>query len=145
MSADEFLEFRDGLMREYAIELADATGVTAEEAEAMADAHLKESVAEDSPANVPLRIFDPESDAEVGALWLVADGEDSFLMDFRIEEEFRGRGFGRAAMEGVEQLARASGAKQIRLHVFARNRVARTLYERQGYEVVSLQMRKLLP
>jgi len=139
MGEDDFVAFRQSLLLAYADELCEATGVTTEEAEAMADAHLEVPPDEYHAA---VRIRDAATDDAVGAAWmLIADG-DAFLMEFRIDEEYRGRGYGRAAMTELEGLARRGGAGQIRLHVFARNAPARALYEQHGFEVVSLQMRK---
>jgi len=141
MAEEEFRLFRAALLQAYADELCEATGVTTEEAEAMADAHLEVPPEEYHAA---VRIRDASTDEDVGVAWmLIADG-DAFLMEFRIDAAHRGRGFGGAAMAELEGLARRGGANQIRLHVFARNAPARALYERHGFETVSLQMRKRL-
>jgi len=139
MTEDEFLAYRDALLHAYAAELETSTGVAADEAEAMADAHL--AVPEDE-FHAAVRIRDVATGDVVGEAWLLAADEDAFLMDFRVDSAFQGRGFGRAAMAELEILARNAGARQIRLHVFARNAPARSLYEKHGFEVVSLQMRK---
>jgi ribosomal protein S18 acetylase RimI-like enzyme len=139
MAEEEFLEFRGSLLRAYADELCESTGVTTEEAEAMADAHLEVPPDEFHSA---VHIRDAATDESVGAAWMLVADADAFLMEFRIDAEYRGRGYGRAAMDELEGLARRGGAQQIRLHVFARNAPARALYERHGFEVVSLQMRK---
>jgi ribosomal protein S18 acetylase RimI-like enzyme len=64
------------------------------------------------------------------------------VWDVAIEPEFRGRGFGRAAMELADRLARANGARTIGLNVFGRNTVARNLYASLGYEESAVVMRK---
>ena len=61
-----------------------------------------------------------------------------------IDEEFRGRGYGREAMLLAEQLARREGALTLGLNVFGHNQVARTLYSSLGYEETAVQMRKAL-
>jgi len=141
MADGDFHAYRESLMRAYAAELETSTGVAGEEAEAMAAAHL--AVPEDE-FHAAVRIRDAATDERVGAAWIISADEDAFLMDFGIDAEHRGRGYGRAAMAELEELARRAGARQIRLHVFARNAPARGLYEQHGFEVVSLQMRKAI-
>ena len=47
-------------------------------------------------------------------------------------------------MRCLEDHVREDGCRTLRLHVFADNRAARALYEKAGFEIVSLQMRKTL-
>jgi ribosomal protein S18 acetylase RimI-like enzyme len=47
-------------------------------------------------------------------------------------------------LQEAEVLARASGVRTIRIGVLARNRVARELYERQGFEPYHVQLVKPL-
>ncbi len=61
-----------------------------------------------------------------------------------IDEEFRGRGYGRQAMLLAEELARTNGASTMRLNVFGHNNVARRLYWSLGYQETSVHMRKAL-
>ena len=70
--------------------------------------------------------------------------KSGFIFDIRIDEKFRGKGYGKQAMSLIEEKARELGLKSIGLHVFAVNNVARNLYESVGYEVSSLNMTKKL-
>jgi ribosomal protein S18 acetylase RimI-like enzyme len=47
----------------------------------------------------------------------------------------RGQGVGRTLMERLHEEARARGARQVRLTVYADNEPARRLYEELGYEL----------
>lgn len=89
-----------------------------------------------------------DEDHTVGVIWLKAnlDGpvKNGFIFDVYIEEKFRGKGYGKEMMLLVEEKARELGLKSIGLHVFAYNKVARSLYESIGYEVSSLNMIKTL-
>ncbi|MBS0445997.1 MAG: GNAT family N-acetyltransferase [Proteobacteria bacterium] len=84
---------------------------------------------------------------EVGTLWL---GEipgrqrAAFVYDIRIDTAARGRGYGEATMRAAEAEARRLGLTEIKLHVFADNHAARTLYEKLGYIVTNLNMSKPL-
>jgi ribosomal protein S18 acetylase RimI-like enzyme len=82
----------------------------------------------------------------VGALWFAAEDEvgrgAAFIWDITIDEGHRGRGYGRAAMEALEPLARSLGYDTIRLHVFGDNAVARHLYLAVGYGETDVTMVK---
>lgn len=85
----------------------------------------------------------------VGWLWLGVPGPDpdplmAWVFEIEIEAPFRGRGYGRAAMERAEDEARAHGMTSLGLNVHGQNMVARSLYESLGYEVTAMQMKKLV-
>ena len=86
-------------------------------------------------------------DVAVGWLWLGVPGPDpdplmAWVFEIEIEAPFRGRGYGRAAMERAEDEARAHGMTSLGLNVHGQNMVARSLYESLGYEVTAMQMKK---
>jgi ribosomal protein S18 acetylase RimI-like enzyme len=81
----------------------------------------------------------------VGALWFAPDElgrGTAFIWDIAIERAHRGEGYGRAAMEALEPLARSLGYDSIRLHVVGDNAVARSLYESVGYSEADVTMVK---
>jgi ribosomal protein S18 acetylase RimI-like enzyme len=84
----------------------------------------------------------------VGALWFAAEDEvghaTTFIWDIAIDPAHRGRGYGRAAMEALEPLARSLGYDTSRLHVFGDNTVARGLYRAVGYTETDVTMVKRL-
>ena len=88
----------------------------------------------------------PGADGEVvGWIWIgpFAEGSDAWwVWDVEIDEQHRGAGHGRAAMQLAEQEAARHGAVTLGLNVFGYNDAARRLYESLGYETTSLQMRK---
>jgi len=57
---------------------------------------------------------------------------------------WRGQGVGEALMQAAEAWARERGAEQVVLDMAAANDGARRFYERLGYEVYALQMRRAL-
>ena len=70
----------------------------------------------------------------VGHLWVAReDAARWYVWDVAIEPSLRGRGFGRAAMDLAEDMARADRAVIIGLSVLATNRVALELYRSMGY------------
>ncbi len=82
----------------------------------------------------------------VGALWFAADDQvgrgTAFIWDIAIDPAHRGLGYGRAAMEALEPVARSLGYDTIRLHVFGDNVVARRLYQAVGYAETDVTMVK---
>ncbi len=82
----------------------------------------------------------------IGTLWFAArdesGGSGAFIYDIVIDPAQRGRGYGRAAMEALEPLARSLGFDTIRLHVFGHNAVARHLYATVGYAETDVGMMK---
>ncbi len=82
----------------------------------------------------------------VGTIWMKANldtaNKNGFIYDIAIDESQRGKGYGRQAMQLIETKARELGIRQMGLHVFAKNKVARNLYEGLGYKTKSLNMTK---
>jgi diamine N-acetyltransferase len=91
-------------------------------------------------------------DASLGRAWLILDGDapvgyvvlcfgyslewlgrDAFIDEFYLREEFRGRGWGRAAMAFVEDAARAAGIRTLYLEVVRENAAALKIYRSMGY------------
>jgi GNAT superfamily N-acetyltransferase len=89
-----------------------------------------------------------DGDDEVGVLWLHveqrSDGPHAFGYDFEVRSDLRRRGYGRAIAEAAERACREWGVVSIGLSVFGFNTGARGLYEKLGYQVTSVQMRKRL-
>ena len=91
-------------------------------------------------------IQDADQGRAVGALWLMVNLDSprpsGFILDLEIDEPYRRKGYGRAAMLELERLARGMGLRQLGLNVFAHNAGARALYESLGYGLGSLNMLK---
>lgn len=91
-------------------------------------------------------------DSDLGLAWLILDGDaavgyvvlcfgyslewlgrDAFVDEFYLREEYRGRGWGRAAMEFVEEAARAVGIRTLHLEVVKENTTALHVYRKLGF------------
>jgi ribosomal protein S18 acetylase RimI-like enzyme len=66
------------------------------------------------------------------------------VYDIDVDESYRGRGYGKAAMIFAEQEGRRRGLTRIALHVGARNDRARNLYRSLGFEENEVAMSKSL-
>ncbi|WP_085521572.1 GNAT family N-acetyltransferase [Tuberibacillus sp. Marseille-P3662] len=84
----------------------------------------------------------------IGILWLRVQSnhqeKQAIIFDIKLDEDQRGKGFGTAAMEAIDEYAQSMGVQQIRLHVFAHNQRAKSLYEKMGYDMTGYQMSKRL-
>ncbi len=125
-----------------------ATGVGEAAASRTAAEQQAAAFPDGRPANGHV-VFEVVVDGEeAGQLWIGPRAPDDYdhwwVWDIEIDEAWRGRGVGRAAMELVEREARARGAIEIGLSVTAENSPARHLYESLGYRQIAVRMRKPL-
>jgi GNAT superfamily N-acetyltransferase len=142
---DEYGAFVDRGMAFYVEDMVRA-GVDRDVAQAKADKDLP-LLLPDGLATPGHSMFAVEDDGRfAGYLWLCdRDGElghSLFVYAVEIDEEFRGRGLGRAAMVFAEQEARRLGIAKVALNVFGGNEVARRLYLELGYTETAVYMEK---
>ena len=121
-------------------------GVDRDVAQAKADKDLPHLLPEGlaTPNHYMYAILDDGCFA--GYLWLCdRDGElghSLFVYAVEIDDEFRGRGLGRAAMVFAEGEAKRLGIAKVALNVFGGNAVARGLYLSLGYMETAVHMEK---
>ena len=124
------------------------TGEDPDEAKRIADDQYASFFPDGRPAPGQLTFRVMDGDAPVGWIWIGPRTPEQlsayWVWNVVIGEEHRGKGFGRAAMLLVEEVALAAGATSLGLNVFGHNRIARRLYESLGYETMAIQMRKEL-
>ncbi len=93
-------------------------------------------------------ICDANSGNKVGMIWFAVLTKPlvpmAFIYDFRVNEQYRGKGYGTQALLAIEDQVKELGIKSIGLHVFGHNTIARALYEKAGYRVTNVQMVKEL-
>jgi len=70
--------------------------------------------------------------------------KEAFIYDIFILKRYRGKGMGRMTLEEIAQEARKLFARRLSLHVFSHNPVAKSLYEKVGFSIDSLNMSKKL-
>lgn len=84
----------------------------------------------------------------MGWLWLYADPfhpqKEAFIYSFGLYEAFRGKGLAQLALQTLDERARELGAERLALHVFAHNETAVYLYQKMGYAMTNIRMRKQL-
>jgi len=150
---DEFPEFLAFLRKEYVRSMVDEAGMTTEAAEDKADAdhaslfpggrpqpHHRISLLEDATTSERAgHLFWAERQPP-GSL-----GTRAYLYELYIEEAYRRRGFGRRALELLEEEARAQGLPGIDLNVWGGNAGARALYRAAGFDEKAVFMSRELP
>jgi GNAT superfamily N-acetyltransferase len=85
----------------------------------------------------------------VGRLWFSERpsarlGRLAWLYELEIDERFRGRGYGRRALELLEDEVGRRGITEIALNVWGGNETARSLYRSRGYFERAVEMAKEL-
>jgi len=144
ITPDEYPAMIAATRADYATDIELNGGWTREAAERKADEDVAR-VLPQGPSTPGHGIFMLEANGEtVGRLW-VAERELGarqvlFIYEIAVDERHRGRGYGRQAMQLVEDHARSRGIGRIELNVFGGNEVARHLYRSVGYRETSVQM-----
>ncbi|MFJ7730612.1 GNAT family N-acetyltransferase [Lysinibacillus sp. NPDC097231] len=86
------------------------------------------------------------NDILVGMIWIAqkapTNSNEGFIYDFVIFEQYQGQGYGKKAMKEAEVIAKELGMNKMGLHVFGHNKIARSLYEKMGYEITNITMAK---
>ncbi len=75
----------------------------------------------------------------LGAIVLVAAGDDFDVGNIAVPQDVRRAGVGRALIAWAAETARSAGRERIVLEVAADNAPAQTLYERQGFRQIGLR------
>jgi GNAT superfamily N-acetyltransferase len=149
MRDDELVAWLPLMRDRYTADMVEQAGVPEEQAAIKAADDVERLFPGEAPSEQQL-VYVIEADGEpAGVLWLCRrddafSGPCLFVYDVELEERYRGRGYGRAAMEFAEDEARRLGVDRIALNVFGRNEVARGLYRSLGYEENAVAMSKQL-
>jgi ribosomal protein S18 acetylase RimI-like enzyme len=145
-TADEIGAWVSRVAAEYAADIAASGSLPSEEARQKAESDLRAQLA-DRTGQLFFRLIAGEQ--PVGWLWLAVpfpggDPAMAWVNYVQVDEEFRGRGYGKQAMLLAEEEAAARGMTSVGLNVLGNNAVARGLYDSLGYEVTAQQMKKVL-
>jgi ribosomal protein S18 acetylase RimI-like enzyme len=148
MTDEEFAAFRARAVDDYAVDKVAAGEWPHDRSRDLAEAQTDSLLprGRDTPGMM-LVIAEAEHDGPVGYAWLALEGSEvgrAWIYDIAIDEEHRGKGYGRALLTGLEKVAHDRGLDSIALNVFAGNDIARRLYEKAGFRATSLQMAKRL-
>ena len=134
-------------LADYPAELEANFGYSAAQSKAQAEKEL----ADDLPLglktpNQLICCIEKDNESTLGYLWYTFDddGATAFILDFVLYEQFRGMGFGKAALLALEKALADTSAMQIKLRVAGSNKRAFKLYERMGFKITDIKMTKTL-
>lgn len=87
-------------------------------------------------------IINDADDQKLGVLWVNVESGQAFIYDFRIEDEYRGKGYGKQALMALDEKLQSMNVQSVSLHVFGDNITAQELYKKMGFEITGIHMRK---
>ncbi|WP_039075743.1 GNAT family N-acetyltransferase [Bacillus sp. MSP13] len=149
MTAEEFGAFRGMSVQNYAKQNIESGTRTEKEAlEKSEQAYEKMIPNGRNSSNHYFWNITNEQGERIGWLWLYADPhhpqKEAFIYSFGMYEAFRGKGLAQLALQTLDERARKLGAERLALHVFAHNETAVHLYQKMGYAMTNIRMRKQL-
>jgi ribosomal protein S18 acetylase RimI-like enzyme len=150
MTAAQFDDYLGPAIAGYAEAHRKAGDADAEEALVLAKADYDSllPLGIETPNHHLFTIVDGVTSEAVGMLWYEARerrGRKSiYIFDFQVDPRQRGKGYGTAALNEVERMARLQGIGRISLNVMGWNHQAQALYERVGFNVAGIGMTKVL-
>jgi ribosomal protein S18 acetylase RimI-like enzyme len=148
ITAAELTARLPGLVDGYAQDILGTGRVSAENAHAEAQRQIDELLPEGVDTPGTLLLVAEDAGRPVGWIWLSLPGgnhqDTAWVYDIEVDQDERGKGYGRAIMRAAETELFARGIPRLALNVFAYNTPARRLYESLGFEVTAQQMIKKL-
>lgn len=135
MTEAEFAAWRDETERGYAADIAESGVMSPERAREMAAAQTRELLPDGLQTAGHSFLCLCADGAVVATNWIQHHRWPGVSWVYGVEthEQFRGRGYGRAAMLLGEQSALDAGDTHLALNVFGQNGVAISLYKSMGY------------
>ncbi len=139
MSQEEFKNFFEKSICDYASDLVKSSNITMDEARIQAQAEFTEMLPDglETKDNVLRIIVDVAEQKAVGIIWYLFEMTDDvkqvFLSDFFIKEEERRKGYASAALIEMEQDARRNGCAESIIYVWKHNPSGINLYNKCGY------------
>lgn len=145
-SAVEQNKFIEYSKIEYEKDIARTYNVSMEEAQKISEKHTKNALENKEMKNEVLTIFDENTNTNIGAIWIGLNPSKLkvFIYQIIIEEKYRGKGYGKSSLQKLDEYCLERDYKSISLSVFGWNTVAHGLYQRSGYETLSISMKKIL-
>lgn len=146
MTAEEYAAYYDYSIRGFAEQMVELGGQQDAEAAWAESERQMLMLMPEGLGTEGQHLLVAESEGErVGMVWVGARQDRAdlwWVWDLEIDEGFRGRGHGRAAMLAAEAYVKERGVDRLGLNVFGGNAAAIRLYDDLGYGVDAQQMSK---
>jgi ribosomal protein S18 acetylase RimI-like enzyme len=146
MKTEEFAQYREYFIHDYADEIATNFGHGLEQSRAIALKELNDDLPQDvSTPDHCLLCIEKNNDL-IGYLWykFLDNRKSVFILDFVVLETFRAKGYGKVSLTVLEEHLAKSGVTQIKLRVAYQNKQALALYEKLGFNITGYNMAKTL-
>ncbi len=150
MTESEFNFWLPRSRRSYAADKMKANGLAQDEADKVAAEGFNQMLSQgiNSKNNFLYSAKDAQQNI-LGFIWFcvlsIEGHRRAYICDVIIEEQYRGKGYGRQVMMLVEQEIKKQGLNRVGLHVFGFNERAIKLYKSMGYLTTDIEMEKTLP
>ena len=148
MNEEHFVRFLDSSIKDYAEEHVKAGNWTEEEALTKSQEEFSTLLPNGLATKNHLLFSIQNNGQTIGVLWLhirnKSTEKHAFIYNIELDEQERGKGYGKATMKALDDFAQRERIKKISLHVFAHNPHAISLYEKSGYAMVDCIMAKCL-
>lgn len=146
MKLEELPVYRHIAITEYARDLAESRKCSLEEGLVRSTEQIDSTLSNgiDTPSNRLNIMTAEEGDIVFGYLWITVSEKTAWVYDIYIHPEWRGKGYGRAALEEMNRRLFSEGIVEIGLRVATNNGRAKKLYEKLGFEMTGFNLSKRL-
>jgi len=147
-SAEEKQQFIEETIIDYAQGLAKANDLTMEAATERSKEQIEHAFnpQKDTIETKVVTIFEETTGKGVGGIWFVINAEKmkAHIYQIAVDEKYRGKGYGKAALDKLHDFCKMQNVQKIALSVFGWNTIAFELYKKLGYDIVQIAMLKEL-
>lgn len=149
MGEDDFKEYLKEAIPKYAKEKVESGSWKEEQSLELSSREFNRNLPDGiaTKGHYLFNLQDKDTRRNVGMIWVELRNPDSvesgpWIWDFIVNENERGRGFGKDALISLDRFLGRMGQNKVSLHVFGHNEIAINLYKKSGYSVTDLVMSK---
>jgi ribosomal protein S18 acetylase RimI-like enzyme len=146
ISPEEYSSWSKSAQATYALE-KEKSGLTKQAAEEEAEKAFRTMLSDgpNTPDNFVYSVVEIASAKVVGTLWWQKrEKNTAWVCDIILNEDARGKGYGRETMLLCQEAVKAQGIPTLGLHVFGHNEIAQNLYRSLGFSPTNIVMSKKL-
>lgn len=144
MRKDEFSDYLDYFIPDYAAEISTNYDLSPDAARAKAVGAVNKDLAQGVDTKGQILICITRDAEVIGYLWYKPDqkARSVFINDICILPQYRGQGYGKKTLNLLETTLAGKGFEQIGLRVAADNAPAHRLYQNSGFRETGINMIK---
>jgi len=144
MSEEEFKDYKAFCIENYAQVLVRNLKMSIDEAADTSKRQMSSLLKDglNTKGHFLFDVVEKETKEKMGIPWINVNDKRAFIYDIRIDEKYRGKGYGKRTLNKLEEFLREMGAKYIGLNIWADNKIAFELYKKMGYTISNMAMFK---